>query len=608
MKGFYVSILQCLTFLMILGTGNLLAGDVNLEVRDSYNNKLAGVNVYYNDYGDHYVLLGTTDDGTSNNPVVATLPDGNYRFKAVLNHTEQILDNKPVPGGTVNFQTSEFVVHVIDSDGNDFQGIAVGFNDYGTHYLSMGTTSGDGNASIELFPGTRQFKATKDYTDATGETTTTIELQTSKFTVHVKNSDGNDFQGIAVGFNDYGNHYLSMGTTDGDGNAFIELFPGTRQFRATKDHTDAIGETTTTIEFQTAKAIGIVKDCDGTPLSGFKVSFNDYGNHWLTMGVTGSDGKASIELFPGTRKIQAYIDYTSEEKDLILTLTESTVEFNPTKVNFQFGGTVRYNDYGSHWKVMTLPFYLFAGTYDFKFDDQIENDVEISGCSTEQCDLTVDVTASRLNVYYGYLPESSSTLTATPSDGTEPYSYLWSTGGTDQSITVSPTTNTSYSVTVTDANGCSATNDIDIDVEDVTCGKNGDKVQIWHVTGNGKYFQICVSLNAIPAHLAHGDLWTLSKQNFSNLNETPSEFELNSNYPNPFNPATVIQYQIPVTGFVSLKVFDVLGNEVATLVNENQVDGHYEVSFNASTLSSGVYIYQLKINNYLSTKKMILMK
>jgi hypothetical protein len=86
------------------------------------------------------------------------------------------------------------------------------------------------------------------------------------------------------------------------------------------------------------------------------------------------------------------------------------------------------------------------------------------------------------------------------------------------------------------------------------------------------------------------------------------ELSLGQNYPNPFTPGTVIKYQIPDAGFVSLKVYDVLGNEVAIIVSENQVEGRYEISFNASALSSGVYIYQLRVNDYLSTKKMLLMK
>ena len=88
----------------------------------------------------------------------------------------------------------------------------------------------------------------------------------------------------------------------------------------------------------------------------------------------------------------------------------------------------------------------------------------------------------------------------------------------------------------------------------------------------------------------------------------PNEFSLSQNYPNPFNPVTKINYSIPTTSFVTLKVYDVLGTEITTLVNEVQPAGYKEVKFNASSLSSGVYIYRLSVENYISTKKMMVVK
>ncbi len=91
-------------------------------------------------------------------------------------------------------------------------------------------------------------------------------------------------------------------------------------------------------------------------------------------------------------------------------------------------------------------------------------------------------------------------------------------------------------------------------------------------------------------------------------NNQPTEFKLYQNYPNPFNPSTKISWQSPVGSHQVLIVFDVLGNEVATLVNEFKPAGFYEVLFNAGDLSSGVYFYQIKIGDYLETKKIILAK
>ncbi|NNL22439.1 MAG: T9SS type A sorting domain-containing protein, partial [Ignavibacteriaceae bacterium] len=97
----------------------------------------------------------------------------------------------------------------------------------------------------------------------------------------------------------------------------------------------------------------------------------------------------------------------------------------------------------------------------------------------------------------------------------------------------------------------------------------------------------------------------------TNVQETTSKiraYELFHNYPNPFNPTTKIEFQIEDLGFVDLKVYDVLGNEVATLVNEEKSAGIYEVEFNGSELTSGIYFYQLKAGNFVETKKMIVLK
>ena len=92
------------------------------------------------------------------------------------------------------------------------------------------------------------------------------------------------------------------------------------------------------------------------------------------------------------------------------------------------------------------------------------------------------------------------------------------------------------------------------------------------------------------------------------LDEIPTVFALAQNYPNPFNPETSIRFSIPQESFVTVKVFNTLGEEVITLVNEEKTAGVYNVSFNAKSLTSGIYFYTIKANDFTSTKKMILMK
>jgi beta-glucuronidase len=97
------------------------------------------------------------------------------------------------------------------------------------------------------------------------------------------------------------------------------------------------------------------------------------------------------------------------------------------------------------------------------------------------------------------------------------------------------------------------------------------------------------------------------------IKNLPADFELMQNYPNPFNPNTKIKFIIPKSSFVNLKVYDVLGNEIVTLIDEYKPDGKYEIEFNSNSnvyrnLSSGIYFYCLKAGNFISAKKMVLIK
>ena len=88
----------------------------------------------------------------------------------------------------------------------------------------------------------------------------------------------------------------------------------------------------------------------------------------------------------------------------------------------------------------------------------------------------------------------------------------------------------------------------------------------------------------------------------------PSSFQLSQNYPNPFNPTTVINYSLPKSGFVTIKVYDVLGKVVTTLINEDKPVGNYKVEFNANKLTSGIYFYRMESGLYSQTNKLLLLK
>jgi hypothetical protein len=111
---------------------------------------------------------------------------------------------------------------------------------------------------------------------------------------------------------------------------------------------------------------------------------------------------------------------------------------------------------------------------------------------------------------------------------------------------------------------------------------------------NGQIVEHNITVTAIPANGAQGVVVT--------------EYYLHQNYPNPFNPVTSITYDIADPGMVSLKVYNSSGREVATLVNEYQVQNRYAVSFDVTSLSSGIYFYRLETNGFMATKKMVVLK
>ncbi len=101
----------------------------------------------------------------------------------------------------------------------------------------------------------------------------------------------------------------------------------------------------------------------------------------------------------------------------------------------------------------------------------------------------------------------------------------------------------------------------------------------------------------------------LNKQSDKELiADKPTLYKLEKNYPNPFNPTTTIRYQLKEPGYVSLKVYDLLGKEIANLVDEKKTAGYFTVNFDGSNLSSGLYIYRLRVNNFIESKKMLLSK
>lgn len=132
-------------------------------------------------------------------------------------------------------------------------------------------------------------------------------------------------------------------------------------------------------------------------------------------------------------------------------------------------------------------------------------------------------------------------------------------------------------------------------------------------TGYGTDFSACWGSGNTATSGSQGNfsvlnILTLASNIGSDPSNLPANYQLSQNFPNPFNPTTDIKFEIPNNEFVTLKVYDKLGREVQTLVNEFKQAGSYKVSFNATSLSSGIYFYKIQSGSFSETKKMMLIK
>ena len=219
-------------------------------------------------------------------------------------------------------------------------------------------------------------------------------------------------------------------------------------------------------------------------------------------------------------------------------------------------------------------------------------------------------------VIYGY-GSNCTTLNASAAGGFAPYSFAWSGGGlssTSQNLQVCPETTTTYTVTVTDAKGCTGVDQVTVFVNDVRCGNKNDKVLVCH-----KGEEICISPNAVKAHLNHGDflgackpsdITKANRKNVRNEVTEPAQFKL-SNYPNPFTDVTKFRYELPFDCSVSIKVYDLQGRILATLVSANRKSGIHIVDFSSKSLRNGTFYYKIIATSarktFLQTNKMVML-
>ena len=223
------------------------------------------------------------------------------------------------------------------------------------------------------------------------------------------------------------------------------------------------------------------------------------------------------------------------------------------------------------------------------------------GCCPE---ITIEMDTCNV-VYSGYSPAECVTLQPTQIlGGLAPYTYAWSTGEITAAILACPNSTTTYTLVVTDANGCEGTIDVTVNVQDVSCGNKGDKVELCHMTNNGSVI-LCVSPASVPSHLAHGDYLGACGQidpcigaaKSANLPIDQDEFEQHTEfsvYPTLLSSEEQLNVDYHgVDGAVTLTIYDLSGKVLSTIVrqSDSSESQHFEIDVN--NLNNGAYLCRL---------------
>jgi len=282
------------------------------------------------------------------------------------------------------------------------------------------------------------------------------------------------------------------------------------------------------------------------------------------------------------------------------------------------GGCAPYNYSWSSGASTATATGLGAGTYSVTVSDANGCTVSGSVTITSPTPLLADAGPTAI-VYVGYGPSACATLNASASGGCPPYSYSWSTGATTASTLVCPTAPTTYTVTITDANGCSSSDDVYVCTVDVVCGHNNDKVLVCKIPpGNpDNPHTICIAPDAVPAHLATGSylgpcgsvptcplIGPSARPDFSGvIAELGSVFEV---FPNPFMGSFSINYS-GNSGNASIMIYDAMGRMIQDYTGSIRDNDEGSFTFDASALPGAFYQVVLRENNQI-IKSVIVMK
>jgi hypothetical protein len=287
------------------------------------------------------------------------------------------------------------------------------------------------------------------------------------------------------------------------------------------------------------------------------------------------------------------------------------------------GGAGLYSYNWSNGQIGATATGLSAGTYSVTITDANGCQGTASVTLTQPSAVTANAGANT-TVIFGYPSASNcANLTASGAGGCAPYSYAWSNGGSGATINVCPSATTDYTVTVTDANGCSATDVVRVCVNNVVCGRAGNnpKIAICHLPpGNPSNAQtLCIAYPAVNAHLNHGDYLGACGSNtlpcldgssnaIAKAAAAADEMEISA-YPNPFQRSTTVKFSVASDEQVTVKVYNMLGAEVAVLFEGPMAAGEArEVAFTPANAAQGMYMVKVSTASGASMTKRVTME
>jgi Secretion system C-terminal sorting domain len=237
-------------------------------------------------------------------------------------------------------------------------------------------------------------------------------------------------------------------------------------------------------------------------------------------------------------------------------------------------------------------------------DSRLCSSVDQVNVSINTCGAFIANAGTDRTVFYGYLPQSCTSLSATASGSPSPYTYLWSNGATTSTLNVCPTSTTNYTVTITSIAGCIANDVVTVFVDDVRCGSNMTKVVVCR---NG--IQKCINQNQVGSHIASGwNLGACSNKSGAFVEEAMESFlEV---MPNPMTDAGNIEFMNAGEGKVVVRLFDIQGTLIATLYEGTPSMGQeMSIEFNSTAYANGVYLLTMQTEDGMRlSKKMILAK